>query len=82
MYTRVCTLLVCLFSAVKESEPLSRHAYVISVEALPCSAPNSSAPKCVCVCVCVCVGVCSVLPPPLLYKLRKSPKLIRSLRLL
>ena len=68
MYTRVCTLLVCLLSAVKKSEPLSRHAYVISVEALPCSAPNRSRLTCSgspspiishgcggCVCVCVCV---------------------------
>ena len=46
MYTRVCTLLVCLLSAVKKSEPLSRHAYVISVEALPCSAPNRSRLTC------------------------------------
>ena len=55
MYTRVCTLLVGLLSAVKKSEPLSRHAYVISVEALPCSAPNRSRLTCSgspCVCVC------------------------------
>ena len=46
MYTGVCTLLVCLLSAVKKSEPLSRHAYVISVDALPCSAPNRSRLTC------------------------------------
>ena len=46
MYTPVCTLLDCPFSAVKKSEPLSRRTYVISVEALPCSAPNRSRLTC------------------------------------